>query len=126
MTMVIKKTPIEHMHWKKVLARYPRLIACMIEESSGYFTPHAAVNAIIAYKKPGGYWNCEWYMDIDAKRHDNKICWNDPDYDDRIRAINREIIKDAIKRRKYNYSARAKQVVELNMGKDESVLAGWF
>lgn len=111
--------------WKRDLAKYRRLAACMIEESAGYFTPHAAILAITAQKK-GVYWGCEWYMDIDAKRHDNKIRWNDPDYDDRIKAINRDVISDAFKNRKYYRSKAARQIVEANIDGYDSVLASWF
>ena len=65
-------------------------------------------------------------MDIDAKRHDNKIRWNDPDYDDRIKAINHDVISDAFKNRKYYRSKASRQIVEANIGGLDSVLASWF
>lgn len=123
MTMVIKKAPIERMHWKKVLAKYPRLIACMIDESLGYFTPHAAVNAIVSHKT-GGCWGCEWYAHIDSCRNGDKLFADG--YNDRVKEINREVISDAFKKRKYYYSARAKQVVQMNLQESESVGAAWF
>lgn len=121
----IKKSFHPNEPWKKMLARYPRLVACMIDESLGYFTPHAAVNAIVAHKTKE-YWSYEWYMDIDARRHDNKIRWNDPDYNSRIMAINHDVISEAFKKRKYYLNSRAKSVVKANLGENESVLAAWF
>jgi hypothetical protein len=44
-----------------MLRRYPRLVAHLVCESLGYFSPDAAANAIIHAKR----WEpfaCEWYM----------------------------------------------------------------
>lgn len=119
----LKKSLDQNAPWKKVLARYRRLIACMIDESLGYFTPHAAVNAILAHKNKTN-WSCEWYMHIDSCQSPGRG-W-DEEYDSRIKQINHDIISEAFARRKYYRSASARQVVEANIGKHESVLASWF
>lgn len=123
MTMVVKKTPVDRMYWKKVLAKYPRLIACMIDESLGYFTPHAAVNAIVSYKTDD-CWSCEWYAHIDSCQSGGKLFT--PGYEERVKAINHDVISEAFKKRKFYYSARARQVVQANLGENESIGAAWF
>ncbi len=44
-----------------VLRRYPRLVAHLICESLGYFSPDAAANAI-AHAKRAEPFACEWYL----------------------------------------------------------------
>ena len=120
----IEKTKHPNAPWKKTLARYRRLAACMIDESCGYFTPKAVVMALEAHKK-GEYWGCEWYMHLDSIRNPGKG-WDDG-YDDRIKAINRDVISTAFERRKYfrqNKGARA--IVEANIKDYDSVFASWF
>ena len=125
-TIIAHKFDIEKAEWIKVLARYPRLVANMIEESLGYFTPHSCVNALKAYKAKE-FWSCEWYMDIDAKRHDNKILWNDLYYCERIMQINHDVISNAFKDRKYYRNRKSgRHVVEMNLKGHESVGAAWF
>lgn len=119
----IKKSFHPNEPWKKTLARYSRLVACMIDESMGYFTPHAAVNAIVAHKTKEP-WSCEWYSHIDSCRNPGKG-W-DAEYDSRIQAINHDVISEAFRKRKYYLCARAKRVVKANLGENESVLAAWF
>ena len=50
-----------------VLQRLPCLVAHLICESLGYYTPQAAANAI-AYFTRGEAFFCEWYYDWAAKR----------------------------------------------------------
>jgi len=114
---------IAYVNWRRILARYPRLIACMIEESLGYFTPHAAAEAVRAYKTKD-YWGCEWYTHIDSVQNPGKT-WDDG-YNDRIKKINHEIISDAFSRRKYYRSEQARHVVKRNLNGKESIGAAWF
>jgi hypothetical protein len=44
-----------------VLRRYPRLVAHLICESLGYFSPDAPANAIV-HGKRGERFACEWYV----------------------------------------------------------------
>ena len=120
---IVVKNSIAYANWRRILARYPRLIACMIEESLGYFTPHAAAEAIRAHKT-NGYWGCEWYTHIDSCQNPGKT-WDDG-YNDRIKKINHEVISDAFSRRKYYRSEQARHVVQLNLNGKESVGAAWF
>lgn len=123
MAVVMKKSDITRMGWKQVLAKYPRLISCMIDESMGYFTPHAAVNAIVAHKA-GEYWGCELYSHIDSCQNPGKM-WDDG-FDERIKKINHDYISEAFSRRKYYRSEQARYVVQLNLNGKESVGAAWF
>ncbi len=110
--------------WKKTLARYRRLAACMVEESLGYFTPKAVVCAIEAHKK-NEYWGCEWYSHLDSCRNPG-LGWDDG-YDNRIKVINHDVISEAFKRRKYLRKNKAtRQIVEANIDGYDSVLASWF
>lgn len=54
--MIAADTPPE-----EILSRYPRLVAHLICESLGYFTPHAAANAI-KHHALGRPFPCEWYL----------------------------------------------------------------
>lgn len=118
----IEKSKCPNAPWKKTLARYRRLVSCMLEESLGYFTPKAAVMAIEAHKK-GEYWGCEWYGHIDYCRGNT---WDD-NYKERIKEINRDVIRDAFKGRKhYRKNEGARLIVDVNIGNHDSVLASWF
>lgn len=54
--MRFKYTPEE------VMKKYPRIVAHLIAESLGYFTPRTAAIAIIKAKNNEPYF-CEWYAD---------------------------------------------------------------
>ena len=61
-----------------VLQRLPCLVAHLIAESLGYFTPEAAANAIAYYTKGEAFF-CEWYYDWASKRNKTDMaaarCW---------------------------------------------------
>jgi hypothetical protein len=110
--------------WKKTLARYRRLAACMIDESSGYFTPKAVVMALEAHKKRE-YWGCEWYSHIDSLRNPGKM-W-DNGYNERVKVINHDVISEAFKRRQvFRQNKGARAIVEANIDGYDSVFASWF
>jgi hypothetical protein len=46
-----------------IIERYPRLVAHMVSESMGYFTPREAADALIQYKSCAPYC-CGWYVSI--------------------------------------------------------------
>ena len=48
---------------KKELRKYRHIIAALIAQSEGYFTPLYALEAIKAYKKKESF-GCEWYYHI--------------------------------------------------------------
>lgn len=88
---IVRKRDITEMDWLKVLARYPRLVANMIEESLGYFTPHSCVNALKAYKARE-YWNCVCMMrhtDGAAKRY----VWNKKLVEDVKQSVREQLMR---------------------------------
>lgn len=50
----------ETMTQQQCARRWPRVLAAMIVESGGYFTPESAANAVIRYKS-GDSFGCEYY-----------------------------------------------------------------
>jgi hypothetical protein len=106
-----------------ILNRWPRIVSHLICESLGYFTPKSAVNAIIAYKTNTPFF-CEWYMHMAGFRKG--------ELQDTLLKINKDVIKDAILRRKnhrgymadYNYAR--KLVEEVRKGQPGPVFASWF
>lgn len=55
---------------EEVLQRFPRLVAHLICESLGYFTPLSAANALLHYRENQPFW-CEWYIHIAGLRSAN-------------------------------------------------------
>jgi hypothetical protein len=43
------------------MRQWPRIVAHLIAESLGYFTPEGAANALLHFKRGDEYW-CEWFM----------------------------------------------------------------
>ncbi|MBO4779106.1 MAG: hypothetical protein J5497_00555 [Selenomonadaceae bacterium] len=102
---------------KELLKRYRHLIAALIAYSIGYFTPLAALQTIKDYKNNEPNF-CEWFLDIAWKRGTNT--------DEDFLAINRNIIRAAIKYR-HNCSFKlALEVVDKNIAGYESLGASWF
>ena len=52
-----------------ILNRFPILVAHLICESLGYFTPQAAANAILSHRQ-GFIHACEWYMHMAGRDRD--------------------------------------------------------
>ena len=106
--------------YKKMLKKYRHLVAAMIAESWGYFTPSSALRAVLDHKEQTGNF-CEWYYDIAIKRGDTS--------NDAFIQINRDIIKSAScfqNRHSYDYK-RALVIVDSNLnGTRNDVFASWF
>ena len=102
---------------KTLLKRYRHIIAALIAYSIGYFTPLAALRAIEDYKKNQQNF-CEWYLDISWKRGNNS--------DNDLLLINRNVIKAAIKYRRYSDFNLALSIVDKNIAGYESLGASWF
>jgi len=109
-----------------VLRRYPRLVAHMICESLGYFTPRAAANALIAYKL-GRPFYCEMYCHAaqfrNARRdlHDKGSVWT----------VTRDFPRQAFKNRAHHKGymaeyAHARAIVAAALKGNHPVLASWF
>lgn len=85
---------------EKALEKYPRVVAHLVAESLGYFSPKSAAMAVEAHKNGQEYW-CEWYMAMRTKTKG-------------IVEVNREVISRAVKNRHFHrgymsdyYRARA-------------------
>ena len=106
------------------LKKYRHILAAMIDESIGYFTPEAALNAIIAYKKKAPF-SCEWYLDMAGLGHGKKLF---DITDDDLRAINRNVISNAFKNRKYRRESirSCLVIVDRNIAGNESIGASYF
>lgn len=104
----------------EVLRRYPALVAHMICESLGYFTPGAAANAILCYVR-GLPFFCEYYTHL-AGGFDHA----------KVRAVGREVIERAYRTRRHHrgYMAHyphARALVDhVNAGGEGPILASWF
>lgn len=110
---------------KEVLQRYPLLVAHLISESLGYFTPASAANAVLHYTQ-GEPNFCEWYSHMAGGMHP-------PSFEkDALLAVGRRVLGDAFQRRRGHtgYMAdyqRARILVEhVRRGGDGPVLASWF
>ena len=80
---------------KRELRKYRHVIAALIAQSEGYFTPLYALEAIKAYKKKESF-GCEWYYHIaDIWFGDVKSRYSNENF----KKINMEIIRCAIKSR---------------------------
>ena len=109
-----RETPLED-----ILARYPRLIAHMICESLGYFTPLAAANALKHYVL-GQPFFCEWY-----------VCLADGYDRERVLEVGRQVVEAAFRSRHrhrgvmQHYPAARAIVAEALRGK-HPIFASWF
>ena len=102
---------------KKKMKKYRHLIAALISQSIGYFTPLMAYSAIKNHQKNKPYF-CEWYMHIAGLRGAK----NDADY----LVINHDIIKSAIKNRNGCDFKHCLAIVDRNIAGEESLGASWF
>lgn len=104
--------------------KYRHILAAMIDESIGYFTPAAALNAIIVYKKKAPF-SCEWYLDMAGLGHGKKLF---DITDDELCAINHDVISDAFKHRKYRRESikSCLVIVDRNIAGNESIGASYF
>ena len=105
------------------MKRYPRIVAHLIAESLGYFTPRSATIAIIKAKNNEPYF-CEWYSDC-ARRYGNM--WDK----DNICKITKEILNQTIKYRHSHKGCmasyrQAKQIVDKAIEGNEPTFASWF
>lgn len=115
---------METMTQEEVLRRWPRLVAHMICESLGYFTPKKAALAIICYKRNEPYF-CEWYSAMANARGADFFD------DDTVREIGRDVIKRAFERRHMHKGfmadyEHARAVVQAELAGNGPVFASWF
>lgn len=107
---------------KKELKKYRHIIAALIAQSEGYFTPLYALEAIKAYKKKESF-GCEWYYHIaDILFSKNKCRYSDENF----KKINVEIIRCAIKSRRRRNIKQCLAIVDKDIEGKESTGASWF
>ncbi|MCD6290016.1 MAG: hypothetical protein J7M34_05880 [Anaerolineae bacterium] len=102
-----------------MLRRYPRIIAHMIAESLGYFTPKAAANALLAHKM-GEPFHCEMYVYMAGSYGDEEV-----------RKAGEDFLKLAIRNRRWHNGymssyKHARRLVEADLEGCGPVLASWF
>ncbi len=115
---------------KDVLQRLPCLVAHLIAESLGYFTPQAAANAIAHFTQGEAYF-CEWYYDWASKRfaNGNTKC---ADLRDTVAEVGELAIRNAIQRRKHHRGPMAEfrralaLVRQVRQGGQGPLFASWF
>jgi hypothetical protein len=113
-----------------VLQRLPCLVAHLIAESLGYFTPEGAANAVAHYTEGEAFF-CEWYYDWASKRlrSGNTKC---PDLRSTIKEVGELAIQNAFKRRHHHRGSMAdfKQALALvrhvRQGGEGPTFASWF
>ena len=117
---------------EEVLRRYPRLIAHLICESLGYYTPGHAANTVMAYQA-GLSWGGEWHDHLAQGRLGRKGRRpTSEEYDEEMRRINHVVIRWAFERRHTHRGAmahypQARAIVDgVNQGCKPPMLASWF
>ena len=109
----------------EVLNRWPGLVAHMICEALGYFTPANAANAVLRYLE-GELNCCEWYSHMSMCRGKDLF-----DHDEVLK-IGRQVIQWSFDRRHGHYGymshyPRARALVEhVRAGGKGPVFASWF
>ena len=107
-----------------VLQRLPCLVAHLICESLGYFTPEAAANAIAYYTKGEAFY-CEWYYDCASKRRGI-------DLRDTVKKVGDLALQNAVRRRSQHRGPMAEfkralaLVLHVRQGNEGPMFASWF
>ena len=115
----------------EVFQRLPCLVAHLIAESLGYFTPQSAANAI-AYYTRGEPFFCEWYYDWASKRFANGNTKR-VNLDDTVREVGELAIRNAFHRRSHHRGPMAEfkrvviaLVLHVRQGGEGPIFASWF
>jgi hypothetical protein len=113
-----------------VLQRLPCLVAHLICESLGYFTPQSAANAIAHYAK-GEAFCCEWYHDWASKRFASGNTQY-PDLRDTVKEVGELAVQNAVRRRGHHRGPMAEfkralaLVLHVRQGNEGPLFASWF
>lgn len=113
-----------------VLQRLPCLVAHLIAESLGYFTPQSAANAIAYHTKDEAFF-CEWYYDWASKRlaNGNTKC---ADLRDTVREVGELAVQNAARRRTRHrgpmadFTRALALVRHVRQGNEGPAFASWF
>ena len=109
---------------KENLKKYRHLIAALISQSEGYFTPLYALEALNAHKQNKSF-GCEWYYHMVGIYFENQSP-KEKYSDENFIKINRKIISQAVKNRHRYGFKRCLAIVDRNIAGYESVGASWF
>jgi hypothetical protein len=106
-----------------VLRRWPRVTAHLIAESLGYFTPKAAANAILAFKRGRGFW-CEWYLHMASYSPNGKT-------ESEMVEVGSRVLRSAIQKRKFHKGfmssyVAARFLVGESLKGNDPIFASWF
>lgn len=109
------------------IRRWPRLVAHMICESLGYFSPRAAANAVAAYKN-GEPYACEWYSHMCSCK--GRGFFDEPT----LLQIGRDVVRYAFEGRHghHGYMAEYQRAIQLVRAEQKQrhctsdMLASWF
>ena len=107
-----------------VLQRLPCLVAHLICESLGYFTPEAAANAIAYYTKGEAFY-CEWYYDWASRRNKGNLR-------DTVKEVGELALQNAVRRRSHHRGPMAEfkralaLVRHVRQGNEGPIFASWF
>lgn len=111
-----------------VLQRLPCLVAHLIAESLGYFTPEAAANAIATHTRGEAFF-CEWYYDWACKRCSGK---RGADLRDTVREVGKSALQRAVQQRKHHrgptndFQHALALVRQVRQGDEGPLYASWF
>ena len=110
---------------KKLMKKYRHIIAALIDESIGYFTPSMALYAIEC-QKSNDVNACEWYYHMATRKLHNSGKTSSEDFDNILRQINHDTIKRAFNRRHNVNLAHSLRIVDYNIEGYKSIGASWF
>lgn len=110
------------------MRKYRHVVACMIEESLGYFTPLGALRQIQAFRE--GYApSCEWYSWMDREPYPENMTQQQAvaEHKQHMRNIHVDVVRSSYKHRHMNNNhADGLAVVDANLKGHVSLLASWF
>ena len=107
---------------KHELKKFRYLVAALIEESLGYFTPAMALHAIKC-QKHNEVNGCEWYYHMASLKLRNSYS---TDFDKVLLQVNHNTIKRTFRRRHHLDINNSLRIVDYNIEGYESIGASWF
>ena len=112
----------------EVLQHLPCLVAHLIAQSLGYFTPEAAANAIASYSRGEAFF-CEWYFDWAHKRCSGTRC---AELRDTVREVGQLALQRAVQQRRHHrgpmneFQQALALVQHVRQGGHGPLYASWF
>ena len=115
------------------MARWPRVAACLIASSLGYFPPLGAAGCLLQFKRNEPNY-CEWFYDYACKWRSREQAQRDKPFDETIKEVALRTIRKAISDRRYHSGMmasypQARAIVFRKINKDvepNEGFASWF